>query len=311
MFAYCNNLVSDIVVTKVSDAKSMFYGCSKLTGNVSVGADYSKNCYSMFAGCSNLSGVAIDNINNASYMFSGCSKLTSVSLLNANNEADYIGAFENCHLLNQSLSINANNASNIFANCIILNKPMTISAYDFSGAFDGCTNYNQLTQLIIKGNNAPAVRAFANTAMNQPMITGNYNNCEGIYENCCQFNQPLYIDNRCESYNYAFKNCVNLKQDIVVERANKMRYMFDGCTNLSKVTLNFSIAFSSDFYGMFANKNMSKQLFIYTNKATGLSDSAFKTIMSEIILGNSTRLTWDSGYRYISNSQYAVTVYYD
>ena len=124
--------ISNLKTDKVTNMRSMFFGCSSLTSL-------------------DLSSFKTDNVTNMSYMFEGCSGLTSLDLsgFNTENVTNMLSMFYNCSSLT-SLDLSGFNTDNVTNMCSMfygcwyltsldLSSFKTDNVTDMSGMFFGCS----------------------------------------------------------------------------------------------------------------------------------------------------------------------------
>ncbi|MBQ6433014.1 MAG: BspA family leucine-rich repeat surface protein [Bacteroidaceae bacterium] len=250
-FSGMSNLTSiqgDFITSEVTNMRSMFYGCSKLTSL-------------------NLTGYNTAKVTNMSYMFQNCSSLTSlnVSSFNTANVTDMTAMFDNCSSLT-SLDVSGFNTSNckslyqMFGGCSKLTS-LNVSNFntgkvtDMRSTFSGCS---ALTNVDVSG---------FNTA-NVTMMAHMFNNCSSLTAlDVSGFNTEKVV-----SMNNMFTNCRNLTALDVsgfnTAKVKNMSYMFDNCSKLTSLDVSkFNTALVTDMHNMFC----------YCSKVPNLDVSRFNT----------------------------------
>lgn len=310
MFRNCGNLRAVVINKLVSSADNMFRD-SGLERNLNLELAPSASFNNIFTNCLLLNhDITLRGVPayNGTELFANLRYLhKNINFLNANN---CVRMFNGCNSLVENVYVGGTYAKNcyeMFAGCSNLQSIAVDNISDFEYMFKGCSNLTQVSLTNI-GEGLSARGLFSDcTSFNQAFST-NFISCERMFENCRSLNQNITTHSYCLNYDNAFKNCISLNQDLVIEQSQSMRYMFDGCTNLSKVKLNFNVQVPGPYYGMFLNKNMSRLLTIQTKLPYGQEVYSFLSNMSKVIMGDTAYITWsqDGGGYY--NSQYLVRI---
>ena len=300
MFANHPSLNKNIMINNANNCYMMFYGCSKLFGNVSVGAAYTKNCQLMFAGCSNLDNVTVENVNDASYMFSASGIPRGAIVTGSSLNAAFM--YNGCLSLIENVSHqNVADANNMFAGCSQLNGNISIALFEsgkIANIFAGCASLNH--DIVITGpssyNGSEMFRSLAN--LNRNILINNANNCVNMFYGCSKLAGNI-------SVGAAFrKNCVNMFYgcssliSAEVDNISDASYMFKGCSNLTGVTLvNMGVVSGA---GMFEDCTVFNQMVsgTFTNYENMFNNC--KSFNQNVILPN-TVSTFRNMFRNCSN----------
>lgn len=269
-FYYCSNLSNLNLSNSIIEIGEYSYnGCSKLSA-ISFGANIKKIGTGAFNNC-NISSVTIPLLNNALKDFLGEKIISnlenvSVNVVDSSNIPDHY--FEDCTKLNQ-ITINGDIisiGSYAFSNCYALkdynisNKVVSVGDY----AFNNCTGLTSITvpssvkqigKEVFKG--CTSINTFAAPIANTTSFANYFTNAD-IYK----LNSLTFIDTKTIPNNY-FENYTNLKQfnfedyesignyafsntgfkslSIPVNVKNIGEGAFEGCLNLTDVTIQTNI----------------------------------------------------------------------
>ena len=221
----------DMVITNTN---SMFNGCESLTTALIPGfystekgipTRNSEDTGSMFKGCKNLTNVGgdvyVDNTKSINSMFYNCQKLSEIKL---------IGSASGSQTTVTDTSVNT------FYGCIGAQKiwVQNISApqvTSLESLFDGCT---VLKNVDISTFNTGVLTNTKKMFHDCKALTGQ-NNTEN--DEC--FNLGTLDLSSVENMYAMFQNCssLNVDMELNISSATDIRYIFNGCTSLKKVTI--------------------------------------------------------------------------
>ena len=264
--------VENLNTSEVIDMAQMFYGCKSLTKiDVShFNTEKVKDMNGMFAECSGLTNIDVSNFDTSSLtkigysvygecgMFEGCSSLEELDLSNfsISNVTSLGRLFAYCsglkHLdLSNFNTSKVTNMSEMFEWCTSL-ESVNLSSFDtenvtdMSGMFSGCSN---LQSIDLKNFNTSNVRQFA--------VFGN-----GLFTSCKSLKELdlSSLDTRkVESMAYMFEDCTNLTKLVLGEnfktdKVTNMAGMFSNCNSLTDLAVgNFNTSNVTDMQNMFYN----------------------------------------------------------
>jgi hypothetical protein len=137
VFSYCGKLVNipDVNLSSATGTKEMFYYCRSLNGHIRVNAPSARDAERMFNYCTSIDRVTIEDLSasdayNFNSMFAGCTSLRTVELENPNIPCNSLNSmFNGCSRLEYVGSINLSgnvSLNNFFDGCGNLRKVETL-----------------------------------------------------------------------------------------------------------------------------------------------------------------------------------------
>ena len=244
---------AEINVTGMTDASSMFYGCSELTEINLSGMDTSSvtNMGGMFSGCSklteiNLSGMDTSNVTNMGGMFRGCSGLTEIELsgMDTSSVTNMGGMFSGCSKLTEiNLSgmdtRNVTDMSSMFYGCSRLTG-LDVSGFDTSNvADDGNYEYDEGMNSMFSG--CSSLTSLDVSGFDIRKIT----DMSSMFSGCSSLTSLDIsgIDtSSIRNMNSMFYGCRSLTNLDVsgfdTRKVVNMSYMFSGCSNLKSIDVS-------------------------------------------------------------------------
>ena len=278
-FSGCSNLTSVTIPNSVTSIeRSAFEGCSSLT-SVTIPESVTSIESSVFSGCSKLTSVTIPNSVTGIdwYAFNGCSSLTSVTIPESvKNIGEY--AFQDCSSLT-SITI-----------------PNSVTRIEKS-TFSGCSSLTSVTipesVTSIGGKAFYGCESLATLAIpNSVTIIG-----ENAFDGTKWFNnQPnglLYIGHIL--YKYKGKMPSNTRIDIKEGTTCISGYAFDGCSNLTSITIPNSVVNIGDNAFLDCKRLTSITI---PNSVTSIGDRTFSgcSSLTSITIPNSVKSIGDKAF---------------
>jgi len=298
-FSDCASLTNVILPNNVpSIGNKVFKNCVKLTSVtipnsvISIGPE-------AFSGCTSLTNVTIpNNVTSIGNAFQGCTSLTSVAI--PSSVTNMLATFDACTSLTM-ITVNTNNSVYSSTNGILFNKNQS-TLIQFPGGKTGSytipssvTDMGQmaffdcigLTNLTIPSSvSIIESEALADTCLT--MITVNssnsfYSSTNGVLFDKNQGTLIQYPGGKTGNYTipssvtsigtFAFVGCIGLTNVTIPSSVNNIFWIgalpfFQGCTNLTVITVNTNNSILSSTNGVLFNKSQS-MLIQYPGGKTG------------------------------------------
>ncbi len=229
------------------------------------------NMSNMFVECEGLTSIDLSHfdtgkVTDMNSMFSFCESLTSLDLssFNTANVTDMSYMFSNCSSLKRLAVGDLNtgkvtNMSSMFEGC------SSLTEIDFSG-FGFMTTY--VTDMSNMFQNCSSLTSI-NTWRLFAYSTSNVTNMEGMFNNCRSLKALDLTRMKAENVtnlSYMFDGCTNLTEislskNFTASNVTNMAYMFRGCTSLTSLDLSsFNTENLENMNRMFMNCQSLKQL---------------------------------------------------
>lgn len=286
MFYKCPlTAITNMIVNVNGSISGLFKGCTELTTISTLRIPNVTDVSSTFEGCSSLATLTgfelPSSCTNVSNLFNGCYMLTELSM----NFSSSITAGENWYPPNLE-TLNDTTISNDYVkltNCSTLKNinNLTLRVSDITNFFTGTTSLKNINGLDIGGTLTSVESLFKNRtldALHNITFGASITNFASCFENvsCITnttlINMPNHDENMALNYGRMFAGCLGITQliDIVYPKGADCRYMYAGCTNITKLS-NLTIK-GNILLGMF-------------NGCTGI------TSVSNVVIPNATSMS--------------------
>ena len=316
-------------------SKTELMACfTSVNGNINLPNTVNKISDGAFSGCTGFTSITIPNsvTQIGNYAFMGCTGLTSIAIPNSVTQiGDY--AFSGCTGLT-SITI-PNSITKIgyhwFSGCtglVLITIPNSVTEISYS--FDGCTGLTSIT--IPNSVKTISNDAFLNcSSLISITLPESITSIGGTAFSGC-VNLPVFdniryadtylveaVDKSLSTYIIkdgtkwigagAFKDCINLISITIPKSVISIAYSFEGCSNLSVITLNANAivekGYSSSSYDSKLSKIFGTQVkeYIIGNSVSRIGDYAFYncTDLNAITLCNSITTIGDNAFGFCAN----------
>lgn len=220
----------------------LFYECTNLITAPSIIGNF-VNCSRMFYGCSDLISISpVIDVSASSYldsMFQGCTNLTSITLPDKLAGARLWNMFQGCRNLQE--------VTGTLHIC-------STKAIDCREMFKGCWSLQKAPELLFEEDIIPQYACFSMFQGCENLVTAPAINASTIESGgCCEMfahcssllNIPAFnvLNAGVSACEGMFLGCTSLQETPVIKAlgsTNAFRYMFFGCSSLSKITVEFT-----------------------------------------------------------------------